>query len=88
MIPELEEIKRLLYFDWDTIGVSDIPEAFDEYDSYALQVFVMLNDGADTLAIAHYLDWVVTDQMELPVPGNSSEIAARIKLLPVGHTRI
>ncbi len=88
MIPELEEIKRLLHFDWDPIGVSGIPEALDEYDSYAFRVFVMLNEGADAQAIAEYLDWVVTARMEMPAPANSAEIARRIVSTHLGHTRI
>ena len=88
MIPELEEIKRVLHFDWDPIGVSGIPEALDEYDSYAFRVFVMLNEGADAQAIAEYLDWVVTTRMELSAPGNSAEIAGRIMSIHAGHTRI
>jgi hypothetical protein len=88
MISELEEIKRLLHFDWDPIGVAGAPEALDEYDSYAFRVFVMLNENADARAIADYLDWVVTERMEMPAPGNSAEIAARIISLHLGHTRI
>lgn len=88
MIPELEEIKRILHFDWDPIGVSGIPEALDEYDSYAFRVFVMLNESADAQAIAEYLDWVVTTRMEMPAQGNSAKIADKIMSIHLGHTRI
>jgi hypothetical protein len=50
----------------------------DEYDSYALHVFGMLNDREDALAIADYLNWVVTAEMKLT--GNlehDREIAGR-----------
>ena len=88
MIAELEEIKHVLHFDWDPIGVAGIPEALDEYDSYAFRTFVLLNEGADAQAIADYLDWVVTQRMELPVQGNSAEIAARIISIHVAHLHI
>jgi len=70
MEPELEAIKRLLLDEWDPIGVSGIPEAIDEYDNYAMRVFVMLNSGVDSAAIARFLGEVVTSWMQLP--GNSS----------------
>jgi hypothetical protein len=39
MSSELEAIKGLLLHEWDPIGVSEFPEASDEYDAYALQVY-------------------------------------------------
>jgi hypothetical protein len=88
MIAKLEEIKRILHFDWDPIGVAGIPMALDEYDSYAFQVLVMLNKGADAQSIADYLDWVVTERMGLPQLRNSGEIAARIMKNHLGHANI
>ncbi len=88
MITELEAIKRLLHFDWDPIGIAGIPEALDEYDSYAFQIFVMLNENADAAAIAEYLDWVVAERMELPVRDGSSEIAAQIMSIHRSHVDI
>jgi len=32
------QIRRVLMEEWDAIGVSDIPEAADEYDSYVGEV--------------------------------------------------
>jgi hypothetical protein len=65
MLSELEAIKSLFLHEWDPIGVSDCAGAEDEYDSYALQVFKMLGEGADAVAIARYLNWVVTSRMSL-----------------------
>ena len=42
MIPVLAEIQRILLQEWDPIGVDGIPEAADEYDRYAFQLYVML----------------------------------------------
>ena len=30
----LDEIQKILLREWDPIGIQDIPEAQDEYDSY------------------------------------------------------
>jgi hypothetical protein len=44
MIGELEAIKRLLWEDWDPIGVNGFGPN-DEYDNYAFRIFVMLKEG-------------------------------------------
>ena len=75
MIPELEQIKRLLWKEWDPIGCG-VPE--DEYDSYAFRVFVMLNEGKDQNEIADYLRWVETDHMGLDGSGREVDIAPKI----------
>jgi hypothetical protein len=78
MIAELEGLKSLLLNDWDPIGVAGIPEAIDEYDSYALHLHGLLASGTTAEAVAEYLNWVVTVRMELT--GNLAhdrEIAAR-----------
>lgn len=41
---DLAIIQKILLNEWDPIGVSDIPEAQDEYDAYADTVFGMLAD--------------------------------------------
>ncbi|PPQ31528.1 hypothetical protein CCR94_09265 [Rhodoblastus sphagnicola] len=52
--------------EWDPIGVSDDPEAWDEYDAYAGRVYVMLMDErASAEAIAAYLDAAATGHMGL-----------------------
>ena len=79
MIVELEEIKRVLLNEWDPIGVSNVPEAVDEYDSYALQVFTALQSGASAASISDFLEWVVTDRMGLlSNQRHSEEIASKL----------
>ena len=52
--------------DWDPIGVAGVPEAVDEYDSYADRAYVMLMDERATAdAIAAYLFEVATGHMGL-----------------------
>ncbi|SJZ31684.1 hypothetical protein SAMN02745126_00238 [Enhydrobacter aerosaccus] len=78
MAAELEELKSLLLNDWDPIGVAGIPEAADEYDSYAFHLHSMLTAGATSEAVAEYLSWAVTSRMELTGnPAHDRDIAER-----------
>ncbi len=51
----LARIDEVLHYLWDPIGVSGVPEARDEYSSYAGVVFSMLKRGATAKDIAKYL---------------------------------
>lgn len=52
--------------EWDPIGVAGVPEAADEYDSYAANAYVMLMDERATAeAIAAYLLDIATRHMGL-----------------------
>ncbi|WP_315714400.1 MULTISPECIES: hypothetical protein [unclassified Bradyrhizobium] len=82
MPSKLDLIRALLLSEWDPIGVSGCEGAEDEYDRYALQVFSMLDDGADAESIANYLTEVVTDRMSLPGrPEADRLIAARAVMI-------
>jgi hypothetical protein len=50
---------------WDPIGVSGVPEAADEYDSYIGDVCGLLDRNAENDEIAAYLVWVETRRMGL-----------------------
>jgi len=58
-----EKIRTILLHDWDPIGVSDLPDAQDEYDSYVHPISEMLNQGKSVNEIYTYLRWVVNDYM-------------------------
>jgi hypothetical protein len=58
-------VDEVLHYLWDPIGVSGIPAARDEYETYVPQVFELLNDDANRGRIAGYLNWVVTERMGL-----------------------
>jgi hypothetical protein len=77
MIPKLEDLKRLLWEQWDPIGVcGGGPD--DEYDSYAYEVWMRLKRGASTNEIADYLRWAETEHMGLSeTPGKALEIARK-----------
>jgi hypothetical protein len=46
---------RCLLMEWDPIGVSDIPEAADEYDCMISSLLHLLFEGADARSLA---DWI------------------------------
>lgn len=59
-------IREVLMRHWDPIGVADIPEAQDEYDSYIGGVYQLLASGADDMRMASHLAAIQTERMGLP----------------------
>jgi hypothetical protein len=55
----------ILLHDWDPIGVRDVPEAQDEYDSYVGGVYRLLVSGASPQAVAEHLCAVERQGMAL-----------------------
>jgi hypothetical protein len=60
-----EEIRQVLLREWDPIGVSDIPEAQDEYDSYVGGIYRLLASGASEYQIMERLHNLETVSMGL-----------------------
>jgi hypothetical protein len=58
-------IRRILMAKWDPIGVSDEPNAADEYDSYIWGIYKLLERGADDKEIADHLLKIETERMGL-----------------------
>jgi hypothetical protein len=59
-------IREIFMREWDPIGVSDAPEAADEYDSYVAEAYVMLMDRrAAAEDLASYLFQIATQHMGL-----------------------
>jgi predicted choloylglycine hydrolase len=72
-------IDELLWKEWDPIGINDVEDARDEYQSYVPAILKLKIDGAKEADIADYLFEIVTDNMGLF--GNRetcSEIAFKI----------
>jgi hypothetical protein len=68
-------VEEVLHYMWDPIGVAGVPQARDEYESYAPKVFQLVRDTADGKDVASYLSWVSTDRMGLePNPDSDSEV--------------
>lgn len=69
MSPEHKElyqrVDEVLHYLWDPIGVSGVPEARDEYDSYLPHVFSLLVRRAEAQEITDFLDHTTTQPMGL-----------------------
>ena len=77
-------VREILLRDWDPIGISGIPEAADEYDTYANRAYVMLMDeGATASEIAGYLYIVATEHMGLTDHGRLAEKSEQVAQLLV-----
>ena len=63
----ISEVDRILWEDWDPIGVNEISEARDEYSSYVFIVVRLLREGADAEQIAHHLKIIEEDTIGMTV---------------------
>ena len=62
-----ESIREILLRDWDPIGVNDVPEAQDEYDSYVGGVYRLLASHCSTKQMVDHLAKIESQTMELGV---------------------
>ena len=60
-----EGIRRILLHNWDPIGVSDVAQAQDEYDSYVSKIYGMLIRHEPRHKLVDHLWWIETDNMGL-----------------------
>lgn len=60
-----DAIRKILLHDWDPIGVQDIIEAQDEYDSYVPTIYGMLIHRKPVNEVADYLYWLESEHMGL-----------------------
>jgi hypothetical protein len=58
-------IRTLLMREWDPIGVADVPQAQDEYDSYIPQIYGILIRCEPKHKLADFLWWAETENMGL-----------------------
>ena len=72
-----QAIRQVLMQHWDPIGVSDIPEAQDEYDSYVGPVYRLLASGASDTELIDFLYRTETETIGL------SRFGKRDHLTPV-----
>lgn len=61
----IEEIQKILLKEWDPIGIQDIPEAQDEYDSYVPDVCKLIQSKKTASEIFDYLWGIETEHMGL-----------------------
>lgn len=60
-----ERVRQILIHEWDPIGIADVPEAQDEYDSYVAEVRAMLLHQVSKKSIVKHLWRIETDAMGL-----------------------
>ncbi len=60
-----QRVDEVLHYLWDPIGVSDVPEARDEYHAYLPQVFSLLVRRANAQEIIDFLDHTAIETMGL-----------------------
>ena len=78
-----EIIKQALLKEWDPIGVGEIPEAQDEYDSYVSGVYKLLITRRPQHEIFYYLWTLETQHMGLTGDRQATErFAERLWRLP------
>jgi hypothetical protein len=73
-------IAKILLEDWDPIGVHDVPEAQDEYDSYVAGVYRLLAAGATPAELAVHLLSIENDSMGLAFRGAAALAGVAQKL--------
>lgn len=60
-----ESIRDILLRDWDPIGINDVLEAQDEYDSYVGGVYRLLGSQCSTEQMVDHLAKIESQTMEL-----------------------
>jgi hypothetical protein len=69
-----DRIRAILLKEWDPIGVADVPNAQDEYDSYVGEIYAMLTRHETRHTLLNHLWRVETEHMGLT--GNRSHTEA------------
>jgi hypothetical protein len=62
-----ESIRQILLRDWDPIGVNDVPDTQDEYDSYVGGVYRLLALHCSAEQMINHLAKIESQTMELGV---------------------
>jgi len=88
--PEHQElycrVDEVLHYLWDPIGVSHVPEARDEYQSYLPHIFSLLIHRGDAEEIAEFLTKTATQAMGLADTNSGREHSKQIAAI-LGHWR-
>jgi hypothetical protein len=76
-------IRRVFLEIWDPIGVSDEPNAQDEYDGYVGRAFELLTTGGSDKEIVEYLLWI-TGRMGMDASRVSLQtVTAALRQIPI-----
>lgn len=88
--PDMELYRRIdevLFYLWDPLGVSDVPEARDEYYSYLGPVFSMVKQDKSPNEVAKHLTQVACGPMGLSQTPESEKRDIEIANLIMSHKR-
>jgi len=81
---EFKSVRKILMEDWDPIGVGDDVNTKDEYDSYAFDIYRMLEDKKLPDELVKYLLWAEQDRMGLqPNRPQAQKVVAKLVALYV-----
>jgi hypothetical protein len=73
------KVRMALLYDWDPIGVKDIPEAQDEYDAYVSSICKMLRAGQSSAELCAHLRWIEVERIGLDGDeSHTSRVAAKL----------
>jgi hypothetical protein len=79
-------VRQILLRDWDPIGIKEVPEAQDEYDSYVLKICGMLREGCSSDELYRHLRWIESEHMGLDGDESyTSTIAKKLMGLQEAH---
>jgi hypothetical protein len=72
-------IDEVVHYIWDPIGISESPQARDEYQAY-LKAIVGRVKAGELDAIVEYMKWVAGDRMGLSFDEKKARRAAEVML--------
>jgi len=78
-------VGEILHYIWDPIGISEIPEARDEYDGYLGDITGMLMRGAGKEEISKRLDIIATETMGLSGTSEGRKHSMKTAELLIAH---
>ena len=80
-MPNDEELYRrvdeVAHYLWDPIGISDVPEARDEYHAYLPELYSRTKIGKID-EIIEYMQWVVVDRMGMSFDSVKAKQSAEV----------
>ena len=85
----MRRIRAVFMDEWDPIGVRNIPECADEYDSYVMPLYSILRQRKSETAVLDFLQGAYRDMMGITVPSEKfREIATKFLEIDVSHDEI
>lgn len=80
-------IRRVFLEVWDPLGVSDEPNAQDEYDGYIGRAFELLTTSGSDKEIVDYLLWIVGRMGMDASRANLQTVTAALRQIPIPRAK-